>query len=124
MTHVLIVEDNINVRITLEAVLQQSNLEITCCTQAIEALAAMKTHPADIVITDIVMPGMNGIELSQELKKLYPDIKILAISGGGHTTNADSSPLEQAKPFVDETLEKPFSTDELKAKLSIMGIKL
>lgn len=122
MTTILVVEDNINVRITLEAVLRQMDMDIVCCNNAQEALSACESHSVDFIITDIVMPGMNGIELSQRIRKNYPDIHILAISGGGYMDKDETSPLEQIKPFVDATLEKPFSAEELKARLHELNI--
>ncbi len=122
MKTILVVEDNINVRITLEAVLKQLSMDIVSCNNATEALAACKTHSIDFIITDIIMPGMNGIELSQKIKQAYPNLRILAISGGGYMSKDESSPLEQIKPFVDATLEKPFSAEELKNRLRSLGI--
>jgi CheY-like chemotaxis protein len=70
-----------------------------------------KTRP-DLVITDIVMPEKEGIETITELKREFPDIKIIAISGGGR--NAPDAYLQLAKNLgVDRTFSKPIDWPEL-----------
>ena len=70
----------------------------------------VKMHP-DLVITDIIMPEKDGIEIILELKKRYPDIPVIAISGGG--INSSESYLKMAKSFgVNAIFEKPVEKEK------------
>ena len=58
------------------------NIEIEEATNGVEGLEIIKQHPVDLIITDIIMPKMEGIELIMNLRRDFPEIKIIAISGG------------------------------------------
>jgi YesN/AraC family two-component response regulator len=68
------------------------------------------------VITDMIMPGQEGMETILELRRDFPVVKIVAISGGGRRSGADYLALAE-KIGVTATLAKPFSREELKAML-------
>ncbi len=71
-----------------------------------------KEKPADLIITDLVMPEKEGIEIIQEIKRDFPKVKIIAISGGG--TGDAGQYLDMAKTMgADNTLAKPFEKEEL-----------
>ena len=71
-----------------------------------------KQSPADLVIPDILMPGRDGLEIIQTLRKENPAVKIIAVSGGGDTGRIDYFP--QAGDFgADKTMRKPFRQEEL-----------
>jgi DNA-binding response OmpR family regulator len=75
-----------------------------------------KTDPA-VVITDIVMPNREGIETIREIRLRYPDIRVLAISGGGSKSNSTDF-LELAYALgADDVLAKPFRMAELLHKV-------
>jgi DNA-binding NtrC family response regulator len=74
----------------------------------IQAPKIMAAQPIDIVITDLLMPERDGLEFITEIRKVYPKVKIIAMSGGGHI--ARDSYLRIAKNFgAHFLLEKPFS---------------
>jgi len=74
----------------------------------LEASKMMATKPVDVVITDLLMPERDGLEFIAEIRKKYPAVKIIAMSGGGHI--ARDSYLKIAKNFgAHYLLEKPFS---------------
>ena len=74
-----------------------------------EAMRAIKRQKPDMVVTDIIMPDQDGIGTINELKKRYPEIKIIAISGGGRMLSKDY--LGIAKILgADYTFTKPFDT--------------
>ena len=78
----------------------------------IEGLRVAADRPVDLVITDVVMPEMEGIGLIRELRKLMPAVRILAISGGGRLGPEDYLAVAKAVG-ADETLMKPFGRDRL-----------
>jgi DNA-binding response OmpR family regulator len=75
-------------------------------------LKLYQEHPVELVITDILMPGKEGIETILELRKTAPGIKIIAISGGGRMNKVDLLSMSQSFG-VTRTLAKPFEREEL-----------
>lgn len=74
----------------------------------------VERRPVDLVITDLYMPGMDGVEFTIRLRQGHPDVKVIAISGGGWKNNAEA--LELARRVgAHRTLPKPFQQDELLA---------
>jgi len=77
-----------------------------------EALTQFGKESFDLIITDIIMPEMEGIETVREIRKLSKSVKILAMSGGGRHQNVNF--LDAARQLgADEVLEKPFDPREL-----------
>lgn len=84
MDTVLLVEDEDSVRRVIKAILQRSGgYRVIETTNADEALKYYAEHPADVqlVLTDVVMPGMSGIDLASKLRGQYPGIKVICMSG-------------------------------------------
>lgn len=112
MARILVVDDEELARFTLREILEGAGHEVVEATNGNEALANQKAHPFDLIITDIIMPEKEGVETIIELKRDYPNLKIIAISGGGRTRNLDF--LNLAEEFgADKILPKPFSEQEL-----------
>lgn len=102
------------VRDILHDLLEEEGHEIRVASEGIEGLNQLDGFAAEIVITDILMPGQEGIETIQELRFKKPKIKIIAISGGG--TRFGVSFLEMAEKLgADATLGKPIDATELVA---------
>src|SRR5205085_816220 len=80
-----------------------------------DALAIVKQHsgPIHLLLTDVVMPGMNGRELSEHLKELHPSLKVLFVSGYSADVIAHRGVVDRGVAF----LAKPFSPDELAGKV-------
>ena len=117
MACVLIVDDDELVRFTLREMLEAMGHEVSEAASGDACLEMQKATPFDVVVTDIIMPGREGIETVIELKRNYPDLRVIAISGGGRTHNM--SYLEFASRLgADATLAKPFTSDELRAAVS------
>jgi CheY-like chemotaxis protein len=81
--------------------------------EALVELARHATH-YDVVFSDVVMPGMTGIELAQEIRKLYPDLPVVLTSGYSHV-------LAQNGTFGFELLHKPYSIEQLSRVLTKAG---
>ncbi len=108
----LLIEDDARLRATLAELLRQSGFEVAEAEEGEEGLRLHRQHPADLVITDLIMPGREGMETILELKRIEPGIKIIAISGGGRVRAAEYLPVAAATG-ADRVLEKPFGIERL-----------
>lgn len=113
MARILIIDDDSQFRVMVRKMLEvagYNNIE-----EAADGDIGMKLfrqHPFDLVLTDIVMSGKEGIEIIMELTRDYPGIKIIAMSGGGKI--GPESYLEMAMHLgANRTLAKPFQQSEL-----------
>lgn len=112
MSRILIIDDEKVVRYSLRRILESAGFEIAEATNGREGIALQQTSPFDLVLTDIIMPEKEGVETVIELRRDYPDLKIVAMSGGGRTRNLDF--LKLAQQFgADRIIAKPFAEDEL-----------
>ena len=82
-SRILIIEDDAEVRELLGALLSRAGFEISVASNGIEGIHAFRTDPTDLIITDLVMPGKEGLETIVDLRNEFPNLKIIAISGGG-----------------------------------------
>jgi CheY-like chemotaxis protein len=109
---ILVVDDNDDLRATIQALLQADGFDVAQAADGRAALAELRSRPADVVLTDLVMPDQDGIETIVELKKLYPHLKIVAMSGW--TSAQGSDYLQVAREIgAAHTLQKPFDPAEL-----------
>lgn len=112
MPHIHIVDDEALIRDLFRRILENEGYKVTDSPDGNAALAFCRKHPPEMIITDLIMPDKEGIETIIELKRDFPDIKIIAISGGGRITATEY--LELAETFgANLTLPKPISRDEL-----------
>ena len=112
MTSILLVDDDEQLRTMLSVVLRRAGYEVQVAIDGIEASNFYRIHPTDLIITDLIMPGKEGLEIIMELHKDYPRAKIIAMSGGGRT--GPMNYLKVAKAFgAQEVLEKPFPHREI-----------
>lgn len=112
MARVLVVEDDHQVRMMLRMTLERAGYEID---EAEDGRAAVRKHrekPADLVITDIVMPEMEGIETIMEIRRSSPRLPIIAISGGGHETPENYLVLAE-RLGANRTFAKPVDREEM-----------
>jgi len=117
MARILVVDDEEQARHTIHEILKSDDHEIIEARNGEEALILQKTSPFDFVVTDILMPAKAEIEAIWKLKRSYPDLKIIGISGGGRT--CDLVPLlETWEEGVESILTKPFSQTELAENVS------
>ncbi|MFK5926161.1 MAG: response regulator [Desulfuromusa sp.] len=114
MTTILIVDDEENTRIGLVKLLCQDGYQTEAVANGFEALDYLGEKKVDLIITDINMPGMNGLIFLRELNDSYPEIKVVmmtAYSGVG-------SYLESMNLGALEYLSKPVKFEKLKAIIS------
>lgn len=112
MARILLIEDNDSVRETFELILQSAAHEVVSARTGIEGQAALDREVFDLVITDIVMPDRDGVEVISSLRKRKLSVPILAVSGGSRTSAIDY--LEMARILgADATLAKPVMAQDL-----------
>jgi len=112
MANLLIIDDDDEIRMMLGRLFEDSGHSVGLAADGDKGLKYIKENDTDLVITDIIMPEKEGLETIRELKRDYPDIKIIVISGGGNL-NVESY-FKIAKTFgADASLEKPFMPSDL-----------
>jgi CheY-like chemotaxis protein len=106
--HVLLVEDNEKVGQFAKNLLAELGQNVTWSKDAASALEMLERHRAqfDLVFSDIVMPGMNGVELAQEIRRRWPDLPVVLTSGYSHA-------LVEQGDHGFELVQKPYSIDAL-----------
>jgi DNA-binding response OmpR family regulator len=111
---VLVIEDNEDFRMLTLAWLQQYGIEAEGAANGAHGLALQRARPADVIITDIFMPEMEGIETIQGLRREFPEVRIIAMSGRDSRLKFD--PFKVARELgAVRTFKKPFRFEELVA---------
>ena len=112
MPRILVIDDEQYILLMLKKMLERAGFDVDIAINGEEGLRYYHKYPADLIITDIVMPEKEGLETIRELKSHNPDIKIIAISGGGRVDSKEY--LESARLFgAKQVFSKPFKQAEL-----------
>ena len=113
MARILVIDDNDEFRDIVKRWLEEAGYEVSEAANGEEGIKRYREKPAELVIADIIMPKKEGIETMMELKRDFPDVKIIAVSGGGVVDPKDY--LEGAKLIggAMRTFAKPFKKEEL-----------
>lgn len=112
MARILLVDDEDSFRRVARLALQRAGHEVFEAKNGRDALRSYPEVDPDLVITDLIMPEKEGLETIQELRQLNPEVRIIAISGGGRLEPMDYLPV--ARKFgAFCTLAKPFLHHEL-----------
>lgn len=112
MIKILVIEDDSSFRNVLVQMLEKAGFDVTQAENGNQAIRECAAINPDLVITDIIMPDKEGLETIQELLGLCPELKIIAMSGGGRFGPNSYLPLA-AKLGAKKTLQKPFMREEL-----------
>jgi CheY-like chemotaxis protein len=112
MAEILVVDDEAAIRRVIELMLSRNGHVVTTADDGSQALAMVDKREFDLVITDLVMPGKEGIETIMTLRKKHPAVKIVAMSGGGQRSAGDYLSVAQMLGAA-EVLPKPFTQDQL-----------
>lgn len=114
MNKILIVDDELNMRLVLTAMLKKEGYEIASAADGNEALSILKSGPIDVVITDLKMPNVDGMELLNHMNDKHPAIPVIIITAHGTVATA----VEALKKGALDYITKPFDLDELKNVIS------
>ena len=110
MTTILLIDDQEPIRKLLRTVLERAGYTVLEASNGRVGLELYRTQSADLIITDIAMPEMNGLELILELTRGILNVKVIAMSGEqGRANSLDAAKLLGAR----HTLQKPFSMEKL-----------
>ena len=118
---ILVIDDDSCIRDIVRTVLSNNGYAIIEAENGDMGLSIQRENPADLVITDIIMPEKEGLETIRELKSGFPEVKIIAMSGGGHA-KPDEYLLIARAMGADFTFKKPFDNAKLvEAVIELIG---
>ncbi len=109
---VLVVDDDLDVRMVTRAILEELGGVVMEAESGAAALLVIRTLRVDLVLADLTMPNMTGIELADEVARLAPDLPVVLMTGYGPDALADPG------PHIRDTLQKPFRADALARALA------
>jgi DNA-binding response OmpR family regulator len=114
---VLVVDDEADLRDIVSRVLIDAGHRVTCAANGQEASRALSQQDFDVILTDVIMPEKDGMQVIVEARRTRPTMRIVAMSGGGHVGREQY--LKMAKSLgAHAVLEKPFNGDELVAAIT------
>jgi len=108
-TRILVVDDEPYIRELIRDTLKTRRYAVSVAANGVEALEVMARDPHDIVVTDVVMPGMGGLDLVKRLKKSHPLARVIVLTGYPRDSDIGDFLLQGA----DEFLPKPFRGNDL-----------
>lgn len=119
MAKLLIVDDDMNIRHLFRCLLERAGHQVVDADDGEVALRLFKESIPDLLITDVLMPNKEGLELIQEVKQLSPEVKVIALSGGGVVDINDC--LAFADGFgADRVFAKPIKPHDLLEAVSCL----
>ncbi|MEN6338591.1 MAG: response regulator transcription factor [Clostridiaceae bacterium] len=116
MFHILVVEDDPNARRLMRAVLERAEYNVSTAENGSAALERMDTHHVDLIVLDVMMPGMDGYALTSELRTSGYDIPILMVT-------AKQLPADKRMGFLvgtDDYMTKPVDTEEMLLRIKAL----
>jgi DNA-binding response OmpR family regulator len=112
VARILIIDDEDQARRMLHQVLERAGYEVVVARNGSEGLERFRAEPTDLIITDILMPEKEGLETIMDLRREFPQAKIIAMSGGGRAGNLNFLAIAEVLG-AQRTLHKPFELQEM-----------
>lgn len=109
MAQILIAEDDLAVRSFVSRALEQKGFDVTAVGDGVQALEALQTNGFDLLVTDIVMPGLDGIGLALRVTRDYPDLPVLLMTG----YSAEQQRAYDLEELICKVLIKPFTLKQI-----------
>jgi CheY-like chemotaxis protein len=114
MAKILVIDDDTRIRRLINRILSAAGHSIIEANDGREGITLARGHQPSLIITDILMPGMEGMETLLEVRKIMPQTKVLVVSGSAGATQANYLAMAE-KLGADAILAKPFLPNELTA---------
>ena len=105
MSRILVIDDERSIRNTLKDILEFEKYTVELAEDGFKALELLQTRDFYVILCDIKMPGMDGIEVLQKVEELKPDIPVVMISGHGNIDTAVESIKKGAFDFIEKPLD-------------------
>ena len=122
MSRVMVIDDDAAVRLLLRKALERDGHSVIEEPDGKSALRHLAGTPPDLVISDVFMPDMDGIDLLIRVREVFPEITIFVMSGGGRYLDKDSILAAASKLGATSVFEKPFKIEEvLKAVRGVLS---
>ena len=112
MARILLIDDDQECREAIRVALENLGHVVFEAADGKTGMARVAEAGIELIITDVLMPGTDGVEVIGAMRRLHPQVKIIAMSGGGHVSGTNYLKLAK-KMGATEVLAKPFSQDEL-----------
>ncbi len=113
MINILVVDDDKSMREFIELILKRERYNVACAKDGADAILLLKDNFFDLIITDLMMPAINGLELLKKAKELHHDIKVIMITAFGTIETA----IEAIKLGAYDYITKPFNNDDLRLRI-------
>lgn len=104
---ILVVDDEPGLRVLFQKMLEAAGAKVQLAENGRYAIDLLAQHKVDLILTDLIMPEMEGLETIAQIRKLHPDLKIIAMSGGGRLSSGCYLPVAKSLG-AHATLAKPF----------------
>lgn len=115
---IFVVDDEYVIATTLATILQRSGFDAVSFTEPMKALDAARQDPPDLLISDVLMPVLSGVDLSIRMRQEYPECKVLLFSGQAATANLLEAARDRGHDF--ELLSKPIHPTEFLQKVRLV----
>lgn len=116
MATILVIDDDSRIRRLMNRILSTAGYSIIEANDGREGITLAQSHQPGLIITDILMPGMEGMETLLEIRKTMPQTKVLVVSGSAGMVDTQVNYLSMAEKLgADAVLAKPFLPNELTA---------
>src|SRR3989338_205484 len=106
---VFVIDDELNIRSTVKEALEEEGHEVVCYESPVRALEAMEQASPDLIVTDLVMPEMDGLELIKRTKTIDPEVNVVVITGDASLESA----IGAIRTGASDYLVKPFKIADL-----------
>ena len=114
---ILLVDDEELLRAGVQEMLEMSGYTVITATNGHEAMACLKQNAIDLVITDLVMPKMDGVDFVEQLRQIWPDVPVIVVSGSTRNIMQRYGIESIQVPGADASLSKPFKGVDLMSQI-------
>ncbi|RME23531.1 MAG: sigma-54-dependent Fis family transcriptional regulator, partial [Deltaproteobacteria bacterium] len=113
-TTVLVADDELNIRKVLAALLEKHGYRVITCADGNQVIDVLKTQPVNVVVTDLKMPGQDGMKVLEWTRRNLPRVPVIIITAHGTVDNA----VQAVKAGAFDYVTKPYERDELLATIA------